>query len=239
MNSPESTGKTSHQVTVRQRILRCITRLMLGNAIIFIGYRLMVWNTERAINRLGGQTMTGPPPGYSDLAYASKTPAVIRSFVVSRFGRWLGSQFPVIYVVDLRRVSDPDAITQALHHAAGLKHVYEVVLYKSAAQDEHLRIIAAAFPGLRSLKINETSIGDSGIAQLSRHKTLAHLNVQRTAVTDISVSSFCTMPRLRELNIGETRITSIEQLHRSNPVCIVTTKLTTLNRTTDKQRTSR
>ncbi len=239
MNIPETPSETPRQLTVRQRIVRSFTVLMPGNAIIFIGYRLMVWRTERAINRLGGQTVTGPLPGYSDLAYSTKTPGSIRAVLCSRFGRWLGSQFPVIYVVDLRRVSDPDAISKALGVSAGHKHVREIVLYKSAVQDEHLSIIATAFPRLRSLKINETSVGDSGIAQLVRHKPLTHLNVQGTAVTDMSVSSFCTMPRLKELNIGETSITSIEDLRRANPRCIITTELTTLKRTTDKQLNSR
>jgi hypothetical protein len=239
MNTSRTPSETPRQLTVKQRIFRCFTLLMLGNAIIFIGYRFTVWHTEWTINRLGGQTVTGSPPGYSDLAYSSKTPGSIRAILCSRFGRWLGSQFPVIYVVDLRRVSDPDSIAKALHVAAGHKHVNELVLYKSAVQDEHLSIIATAFPELRSLKINETSVGDSGIAQLVRHKTLTHLNVQRTAVTDLSVLTFCAMPRLKELNIGETSITSIKDLHRANPRCIITTELTTLKRTTDKQRTFR
>jgi hypothetical protein len=239
MNIPETPSETPRQLTVRQRVSRCFTVLMLGNAIIFIGYRFTVWHTEWTIGRLGGQTVTGPPPGYSDLAYSTKTPGSIRVVLCSPFGRWLGSQFRVIYAVDLRRVSDPDAISKALGVSAGHKHVREIVLYKSAVQDEHLSIIANAFPGLRSLKINETIVGDSGIAQLLRHKTLTHLNVQRTAVTDMSVSSFCTMPRLKELNIGETSITSIEDLRRANPCCIITTELTTLKRTSDKQRTSR
>jgi hypothetical protein len=239
MNTSKTPGEAPRELTVKQRIFRCFTVLMLGNAIIFIGYRFTVWHTEWTINRLGGQTIVGALPGYFNLAVSTKTPGSVRAILCSRFGRWLGSQFPVIYVVDLRRVSDPDAISKALGVSAGHKHVREIVLYKSAVQDEHLSIIAAAFPGLRCLKINETSVGDSGIAKLVRHKTLTHLNVQRTAVTDMSVSSFCTMPRLMELNIGETSITSIEDLRRANPRCIITTELTTLKRTTDKQRTFR
>jgi hypothetical protein len=239
MNTPKTPSETPRELTAKQRFFRCFTVLMLGNAIIFIGYRFTVWHTEWTIGRLGGQTVTGPPLGYFDVADNPKAPGSIRAVLHSRFGRWLGSQFPVIYVVDLRRVSDPDAISKALGVSAGHKHVSEIVLYKSAVQDEHLSIIAAAFPGLRCLKINETSVGDSGIAQLVRHKTLTHLNVQRTAVTDMSVSSFCTMPRLMELNVGETSITSIEDLRRANPRCVITTELTTLKRTTDKQRTFR
>ena len=142
MNTPETLSETPRQLTVRQRVFRCFTVLMLGNAIIFIGYRFTVWHTEWTIGRLGGQTVTGPPLGYFDVADNPKTPGSIRAVLHSRFGRWLGSQFPVIYVVDLRRVSDPDSIAKALHVAAGHKHVNELVLYKSAVQDEHLSIIA-------------------------------------------------------------------------------------------------
>ena len=171
MNTPETPRETPCEPTAKQRIFRCFTRLMLGNAIIFIGYRFTVWHTELTTNRLGGQTIVGGLLGHFNPAVSTKTPDCIRSVVCSRFGRWLGSQFPVIYGVDLRRVSDPDAIAMALGISAGHKHVREIVLYKSAVQDAHLSIIAAAFPGLRCLKINQTAVGDSGIAQLVRHKT--------------------------------------------------------------------
>jgi hypothetical protein len=106
-------------------------------------------------------------------------------------------------------------------------------------QDEHLRIVATAFPKLRSLKINETSISDSGLVHLANHKTLTHLNVQRTAVTNASVPLFSSMPRLKELNIAETSITSLDELRKSRSIFRVTTELVTIRSATDRQHSSR
>lgn len=231
-------GPVPCEPTVRQRLYRSLVLLLLGSAIAFFGYRSCVWHSQWAINRLGGHTVTGPPPIYSDLAYTTKTPANIRAFLTSRFGHWLISQFPVIYAVDLRGISDPDAVAEALQIATHLDHVTELVLYRSAVRDEHLSIVAKGFPQLRNLKINETFIGDSGIAHLSGNATLLHLNVQRTAVTNSCVQWICGMPHLKELNVAETRITSLEQLRKANPACYITTTLVTRRQTTDRQRST-
>ena len=234
--SAKTPGAVPRESNVRERLYRCFALLLLGNAIALVAYRSCVWQTQWAINRLGGQTVTGPPTVYSDLAYTAKVPANIRVFLTSRFGHWLFSQFPVIYAVDLRGVSDPDAVAAALQIAANLDHVTELVLYKSAVRDEHLAIVAKGFPQLRSLKLNETLVGDSGIAHLSGNATLLHLNAQRTAVTNSCVQSFCGMPHLKELNVAETRITSLDQLRTANPTCYITTDLVTRRQTTDQQR---
>lgn len=226
------------ELTARQRIYHCLVVLLLGNAIAFVAYRSCVWHAQWAIYRLGGQTVTGTPPIYFDLAYTTKTPANIRPLLTSRFGHWVFSQFPVIYSVDLRGVSDPDAVAEALQIATGLDHVTELVLYKSAVRDEHLGIVAKGFPRLQSLKINETLIGDSGIAHLSGNVTLRHLNAQRTAVTNSCVRSLCGLPQLKELNVAETGITSLEPLRKENPACYITTQLVTRARTTDRQRSA-
>lgn len=226
------------ELTARQRLFRYGLLLLLGNAIPFIACRSPVWDTQRAINRLGGQTVTGPPPVYFDLASDATTKANIRALLTSRFGHWVFSQFPVIYSVDLRGVSDPDAVAEALQIAASLDHVSELVLCKSAVRDEHLGVVAEGFPRLHSLKINETSIGDSGIAYLSGNTLLRHINLQRTAVTNSCVRSLCKMPRLKELNVAETRVTSLEPLRNANPACCITTELVTLARSTDRQRRS-
>lgn len=226
-------------MTVRRRLSRCLLVLMLGYLIVFVGYRFTVWQGEKSISSLGGRTVTGPLPGYERLAYSAETPAGIRALAGSLVGKWLWTQWPVIHEVDLRNISDPDALSLALQIAAHHEYISDLVLYRSAAQDEHLRIVATAFPKLRSLKMNETLIGDSGIAHLSNHKTLTHLNVQRTAVTNASVPLFVGMPRLKELNIAETSITLIDELHRSRSIFRVTTELVTIRNTTDGQRTSR
>ena len=233
--TPDNRNRVPCEIAVRQRLYRCLLVLMLGYFIVFVGYRFSVWHTEKSISRLGGRTVTGALPGYDRLAFSSETPAGIRALAESPVGKWLWTQWPVIYEVDLRKVSDPEAVSKALQIAAGHESISDLVLYRSAVQDDHLKIVAAAFPKLRSLKINETSIGDSGIAHLFNHKTLTHLNVQRTSITNASVPLFTTMPRLKELNIGETSVTSLEDLRRANPRCVITTELTTLKRTTDKQ----
>lgn len=204
----------------------------------FVAYRSCIWHAQWAISRLGGQTITGPPPyGYSP-EYTTKTPLNIRRLLTSRVGQWLLSQFPVIYSIDLRGITDTNAVAEALQIGAGHDHVKELVLYKSAVRDEHLGIVARNFPRLSSLKINETMIGDCGIAHLSGNTTLLHLNVQRTAVTNSCVRSLCEMPNLRELNVAETELSSFEQLREVNPACYITTQLVTCSRTADKQRVS-
>lgn len=237
--TPDNRNRVPCEMAVRQRLYRCLLVLMLGYFIVFVGYRFSVWHTEKSISSLGGRTVTGALSGYDHLAYSSETPAGIRALAGSPVGKWLWTQWPVIYEVDLRKVSNPEAVSQALQIAAGHESISDLVLYRSAVQDDHLRIVAAAFPKLRSLKINETSIGDSGIAHLANHKTLTHINVQRTAVTNASVSLFATMPRLKELNIAETSITSLDELHRSRSNFYATTELVTLRSSTDRQRTSR
>lgn len=232
-------GAVPHQLTARQRLFRCLVLLLLGNAVVFVAYRSSVWHARWAIARLGGQTVTGPPPVYFELAQTTKTPTSIRPLFTSRFGHWLFSQFPVIYSVDLRSVSDPDAIAKALQIATGLDHVTELVLYNSAVRDEHLSIVAKGFPRLHSLKINQTSIGDSGIARLSGNATLLHINAQHTEVTNSCLRTLCGMPQLRELNVAETRITSLEPLREANPGCYITVEPVTLARSTDKQRSAR
>ncbi len=235
----DTPGAAPHQRTAPQRLFRCLVVLLLGNAVAFVAYRSSVWHTRALINRLGGQTVTGPPPVYLELAYGTNAPAYIRPLLTSRFGHWLFCQIPVIYSVDLRAVSDPDAIAEALQIASGLDHVRELVLYNSAVRDEHLSIVAKGFPRLHSLKINRTSIGDSGIAQLSGNSTLLHINAQQTAVTNSCLRTLSGMPQLRELNVAETGITSLAPLRKANPRCHITFAPVTLSRTTDKQRAAR
>ena len=236
---PDNLNRVPREMTVRRRLFRCLLVLMLGHFIVFVGYRFTLWQAEKSISRLGGRTVTGSLPGYDRLAYSSETPACIRALAGSPVGKWLWTQWPVIYEVDLRKVSDPEAVSEALQIAAGHEYISDLVLYRSAVQDEHLRIVAKAFPKLRSLKVNETSIGDSGIAHLSRHETLTHLNVQQTAVTNASVPLLAAMPRLKELNIAETSITSLDELYCSRSIFRVTTELVTLRNGTDRQRASR
>ena len=238
-DSSHTPGTVARELTVRQRLYRSLVFLLLGHAVTFVGYRSCVWHTQWTIYRVGGHTVTGPPPIYSDLAYTAKTPTNIRALCTSRLGHWLFSQFPVIYAVDLRGVSEPDAVAEALQIAASLDHVTELILYQSAVRDEHFGIVATGFPQLRSLKVNETSIGDSGIAHLSGNVTLLQLNLQRTAITNTCVQSICRMPHLKELNVAETRITSLEQLRKTNPACYITTSLVTRSNTTDMQRLAR
>lgn len=239
MKDDNNRSRDSRDMTVRRRLSRCAFVLMLGYLIVFVGYRFTVWQAEKSISSLGGRTVTGPLPGYDRLAYSAATPAGIRAFAGSPLGKWLWAQWPVIYEVDLRKISDPETLTEALQIAAKQESISDLVLYRSAVQDEHLRIVATAFPKLRSLKINETSISDSGLVHLANHKTLTHLNVQRTAVTNASVPLFSSMPRLKELNIAETGITSLDELRKSRSIFRVTTELVTIRSTTDRQHTSR
>ena len=147
------------------------------------------------------------------------------------------SQFPIIHTVDLRGVSDPADVTSSLSLASGHGCVTNLILYKSAVRDQHLANVKSEFPDLTCLKINDTQIGDSGIAHLSGHPTLQHINVQRTAITDASVPVLSTFPRLKELNVGETKITSFQQLRELLSSCYVTNKLVTRSQTTDRYRT--
>jgi hypothetical protein len=112
--TPDNRNRVPCEMAVRQRLYRCLLVLMLGYFIVFVGYRFSVWHTEKSISSLGGRTVTGALPGYDHLAYSSETPAGIRALAGSPVGKWLWTQWPVIYEVDLRKVSNPEAVSQAL-----------------------------------------------------------------------------------------------------------------------------
>lgn len=222
--------------TWKQRLRRYITIFVVAHILLALVIRGLIWHTQWKIEQLGGSTVTGPPPLYSKLAYTNQVAEPIRAMCASSAGRWLFSQWPVIYAVDLRGVDDPKAVAEALLIAQDLDHVLELVLYQSAVQDEHLKLVGAGFRKLKALKINETAIGDAGIAALAGKSTLLHINAQRTNITDLSIPHFCQISRLRELNLGETKVTSIKLLKQTIPRCYCTLEVIDRSRTTDQIR---
>ena len=188
------------------------------------------------ISRLGGTITTGPPPIYAELAYSTKYPKLVRQTCTSAFGRWVFSQCPVVYSVDLRSIPSGEAVKSALQIASGFDHVREITLYQSAATDDHLEIVADGFPKLQRLKLNETAITDAGIKHLRKLPELQLLNAQRTALTDAAVPDLAAIHQLKELSVAETSITSVQPIRDAHPLCHINHQLVTRTATTDDHR---
>jgi len=227
--------KTSHN----RRLSRYVVVLLIVLFAAFFLYRGGQWQSRAEIARLGGSTSTGSHPVYAKLAYDTRTPKLIRDACTSEFGRWVFSQFPVVYSVDLRGLRDRDAVESALHIAKNFDHVTELTLYQSAVTDDHLAILGAGFPRLERLKINETAITDAGVTHLRDLPELRMINAQRTALTNAAVGDLAAMRWLRELDIAETRITSVKQIRDAHPMCFINHRLVTLTQSTDHHRVTR
>ena len=201
-------------------------------------YRISLWHKQAQMTRLGGTIITGHPPIYSQLAYSSHSPRFVREACFSKGGQWIFSQFPVVYGIDLRRVGEQDDVDSALRIMMGFDGITQITFYQSAVTDEHLALLAAAFPKLKQLKINETAITDVGIGHLCDLPELQLLNAQRTALTDTAVPALAAIRQLKELNIAETQITSVQPIRNANPSCYINHQLVTKSHSTDYHRIS-
>jgi hypothetical protein len=215
----------------RLSILLCVVVFAIVGTIG--GIRVWVLHAQEQIHALGGTTMVGPPPIYYTLKGHRWSPQVIQQFLKSDTGHWVFSRFPVVYRVDLRGVRDEAAIESALQLAKNCSNIRELVLYKSAVTDKHLKILRGGFSRLESLKINETGITDRGIAELRHLSQLRLLNAQRTLITNAAVPDLIAIPRLKELSIAETQITDGYKVRKAHRMCVVNDRLVTLEHTTD------
>jgi hypothetical protein len=86
--------------------------------------------------------------------------------------------------------------------------VTKVDLHESAVTDDHLGILAAAFPELRHLDLRKTKVTDAGVAHLKALKNLQFLNLFRTPLTDAGLASIRELTQLETLLIGGTKVTS-------------------------------
>lgn len=223
----------------KQRLRRYLLVFLVAHILLLLLCRMPFWLTQSRIQALGGSTATGLPPIYFKLAITSALPSPLKAFCGSASGRWIFSQWPVIYRVDLRGVSDPEEIRRVLEANSVFGNVTELVLYRSGVEDRHMQLVREGFPQLHSLKVNDTNITDAGVAELQGHPKLRHINLQQTLITDSSLPYFNTMPKLKELNLGETGVTSIQSLRGRGPFFSVTTELVTRGRTTVRIRSGR
>jgi len=202
--------------------------LLLLVVLLYMAYRLPGERRIRQIESLAGTVSTGPT---TDFLYDYSKRHFPQSIVRSG---WFERLFlPGVYGVDLRNVSDPARLTSGLQAAASFPSITSITLYRSGATDRHVALIAARFPELTNLKLNETSISDAAIAELPRMKCLRALNIQRTAVTDEAIDDLLAIPRLKELIIAETQITDAARLRTK---CYVIDQLVTRRHTVDNFR---
>lgn len=238
----ESRHKTISDHGTRSMSLRRLSILLCVVVFAVVGtiggIRVGALHDQEKIHALGGMTRIGPPPIYYTLKGHRWSPKIIRQFVKSDAGRWVFSRFPVVYGVDLRGIRDATAIESALQLASSGGNVRGLVLYQSAATDKHLEILREGFSRLVSLKINETSITDRGIAELRHLPQLQLLNAQRTLITNAAIPDLIAIPKLKELSIAETQITDGCKVRKAHRMCVVNDRLVTLEHTTDSYRSS-
>ena len=105
-------------------------------------------------------------------------------------------------------------------------HVARVNLTATEADDTTLEYLAA-FPKLRSLLLDETTITDDGLKRLRGLHNLEHLSLLRTQVTDDGLKNLADMTCLRWLMLSSNfsdsglahlaGLTNLEGLHISSP----------------------
>ena len=149
----------------------------------------------------------------------------------------LFQQFPSVHSIDFRNVDQPQAVTSMLKIAANYPRLRELILYRSAVNDQHLATLEQGFQHLHWLSLNKTNITDGGIQHLRNLPRLQQLNLQRTGITNRSVPDLAAIPRLKELSIGETRISNIQPILNAHPACWLNREVVTRKKTTDYNRT--
>ena len=104
-------------------------------------------------------------------------------------------------VADLRDVPGT-RLPEAVAEAAARAETIEFVLSGPAVDDELLETVLAA-PGLRRLRLQNTSVGDATIARLAESNRLELLYlIDAAGLTERGVRSLGTMTRLRNLRIS-------------------------------------
>ena len=220
----------------RRRIVRCILWSSLGFLLPVIGYsgllKYQVWQIES----LGGTVKSWHSPLQQDLQsgrYSQLAKFVSKSAVAE----CLFQQFPSVHSIDFRNVDQPQAVTSMLKIAANCPRLRDLILYRSAVNDQHLATLAQGFQHLHRLSLNETKITDTGIQHLRNLPRLQQLNLQRTNITNKSIPDLAAIPRLKELSVGETGITNIQPILNAHPGCWVNREIVTRKKTTDYYKT--
>lgn len=220
----------------RRRIVRCLLWSSLGILLPIIGYsgilKYQVWKIES----LGGTVKSWHSPLQQDLQ-AGRYSQLAKTVSSSALAEWIFQQFPCVHSIDFRNVDQPQAVTSMLKIAANFPRLRELILYRSAVNDQHLATLEQGFQHLHWLSLNETNITDAGIQHLRNLPRLQQLNLQHTNITNRSVTDLAAIPRLKELSVGETGVTNIQPILNAHPGCWVNREVVTRKKTTDYHRT--
>lgn len=68
------------------------------------------------------------------------------------------------------------------------------------------RRCSGALGGLRSLVLDQTDLGDEGLAEIARLKSLEYLSSNSTKVTDAGIAARARHPTLKTVRLGWTKI---------------------------------
>jgi hypothetical protein len=110
----------------------------------------------------------------------------------------------------------------ALAQAGVHRHIVEVDAGSSALDDEGLKHLVAACPGIRKLSLNSTRVTDAGLVHLAGLSQLQRLELATRGVTDGGLAHFKAPPNLLHLKLSVyVSLSAADDLRAARPGLIV------------------
>ena len=117
-------------------------------------------------------------------------------------------------------LAEAAAVTETgLKELAGLTKLEDLDLWATGATDATMKEVVAKFKNLKALSLQQTQVGDEGLAALAGLENLERLDLSETQVTDESVDVLKGLPNLKSLTLKNTAITAggVAELEEANP----------------------
>jgi hypothetical protein len=111
-----------------------------------------------------------------------------------------GSPYLAVHLADRKDLTP--ALLGKLRPVA--KNVVQLHLARSNADDALLAAAAKALPHLNHLQLQQTAVGDAGLAHLAGLQYLEYLNLYGTKTSDAGLAHLAKLPRLRSLYLWQT-----------------------------------
>ncbi|NNJ27740.1 leucine-rich repeat domain-containing protein [Alienimonas chondri] len=108
---------------------------------------------------------------------------------------------------------------EGLKELAGLTKLEDLDLWATGATDATMQEVVANFENLKALSLQQTKVGDEGLAALADLKQLERLDLSETQITDESVAVLRGLPNLKSLTLKNTELTGegVAELEEANP----------------------